>query len=92
MHAAVTQDADLRTREGLLNLFRERSALLEGHFVLSSGLHSPRYLQCARVLMDPPLATRLGTELGERLRPLLVADPPGAGHRPVSHHSRIFPD
>ena len=78
MHAAVTEDADLRTREGLLNLFRERSALLEGHFVLSSGLHSPRYLQCARVLMDPPLATRLGTELGERLRPLLAADPPGA--------------
>ncbi|HET8643911.1 MAG TPA: orotate phosphoribosyltransferase, partial [Vicinamibacteria bacterium] len=40
----------------LLQLFRERRALLEGHFLLSSGLHSPRYLQCARVLMDPPLA------------------------------------
>ncbi len=38
----------------------ERGALLEGHFLLSSGLHSPRYLQCARVLMDPALATRLG--------------------------------
>jgi orotate phosphoribosyltransferase len=55
------------TDESLLHLFAERGALLEGHFLLSSGLHSPRYLQCARVLMDPPLATRLGAELGARL-------------------------
>ena len=53
----------------LLDLFRERGALLEGHFLLSSGLHSPRYLQSARVLMDPPLATRLGEELAARVRP-----------------------
>ena len=46
------------TNESLLKLFEEREALLQGHFLLSSGLHSPRYLQCARVLMDPPLATR----------------------------------
>ena len=52
----------------LLRLFQEREALLEGHFLLSSGLHSARYLQCARVLMDPVLATRLGALLGERLR------------------------
>jgi len=37
----------------LLELFRAAGALLEGHFLLTSGLHSPRYLQCARVLMDP---------------------------------------
>jgi orotate phosphoribosyltransferase len=49
--------------DDLLRLFMERGALLEGHFILSSGLHSPRYLQSARVLMDPPLATRLGAEL-----------------------------
>ena len=55
----------------LLRLFQQRGALLEGHFLLSSGLHSPRYLQCARVLMDPPLATRLGAELAERLGPFL---------------------
>jgi len=61
----------------LLGIFRERQALLEGHFLLSSGLHSSRYLQCARVLMDPPLATRLGGQLAETLRPLLPA-PPGA--------------
>ncbi len=39
--------------------FRDAGALLEGHFILSSGLHSPRYLQCARVLMDPARAERL---------------------------------
>ena len=55
----------------LLALFRERGALLEGHFLLSSGLHSPRYLQCARVLMDPDLASRLGRSLADTLRPHL---------------------
>ena len=62
----------------LLALFKERGALLEGHFLLTSGLHSPRYLQCARVLMDPPLATRLGADLAAALRPLLGASAPGA--------------
>jgi orotate phosphoribosyltransferase len=55
----------------LLSLFKEREALLDGHFLLSSGLHSPRYLQCARVLMDPELATRLGRSLADALRPHL---------------------
>jgi orotate phosphoribosyltransferase len=63
----------------LLALFREREALLEGHFLLSSGLHSPRYLQCARVLMDPELASRLGRALAEALGPCLS----GAGPRAV---------
>lgn len=62
----------------LLDVFKEREALLEGHFQLSSGLHSTRYLQCARVLMDPPLAARLGAELGAALRPLLGDATPGA--------------
>jgi len=52
----------------LLPLFVERGALLDGHFLLSSGLHSPRYLQCARVLMDPALASRLGADLAHSLR------------------------
>ena len=64
--------------EPILGLFRERRALLEGHFLLSSGLHSPRYLQCALVLQDPALATRLGSELGELLKPLLGGEAPGA--------------
>lgn len=62
----------------LLDVFKERGALLEGHFLLSSGLHSPRYLQCARVLMDPLLATRLGAALAESLRPLLGGVAPRA--------------
>lgn len=45
--------------EELIRLFRDCGALLEGHFRLTSGLHSPFYLQCARVLMDPARATRV---------------------------------
>lgn len=62
----------------LLAIFKERGALLEGHFLLSSGLHSPGYLQCARVLMDPELATRLGKALAETLSPLLSGSRPQA--------------
>jgi orotate phosphoribosyltransferase len=49
--------------EEILAEFRAADALLEGHFILSSGLHSPRYLQCARVLMDPMRASRLASAL-----------------------------
>lgn len=66
------------SQEHLLRIFEEKGALLQGHFLLSSGLHSPRYLQCARVLMDPPLATRLCTALAGRLRPRLAGESPGA--------------
>lgn len=51
----------------ILAEFRAAEALLEGHFILSSGLHSPRYLQCARVLMDPARASRLASALARRL-------------------------
>jgi orotate phosphoribosyltransferase len=51
------------TNEEVLAEFRAAGALLEGHFILSSGLHSPRYLQCARVLMDPSRAARLAGAL-----------------------------
>jgi orotate phosphoribosyltransferase len=66
------------SQESLLQIFEQKGALLQGHFLLSSGLHSPRYLQCARVLMDPPLATRLGQALAERLRPRLGSGAPDA--------------
>jgi orotate phosphoribosyltransferase len=66
------------THNSLLKLFEERHALLSGHFLLSSGLHSSRYLQCARVLMEPKLATRLGEALAARLRPLLAGSAPRA--------------
>src|SRR3954467_6643659 len=51
------------TEEEVLAEFRAAGALLEGHFILSSGLHSPSYLQCARVLMDPMRASRLAGAL-----------------------------
>lgn len=51
----------------ILAEFRAAEALLEGHFILSSGLHSPRYLQCARVLMDPARAARLASALARGL-------------------------
>jgi len=59
--------------EDILDEFREAGALLEGHFILSSGLRSPRYLQCARVLMDPARAERLARALAEKL-PKIVRD------------------
>ncbi|WP_332810928.1 orotate phosphoribosyltransferase [Sphingomonas sp.] len=55
------------TDEDVLAEFRAADALLEGHFLLSSGLHSPRYLQCARVLMDPARAARLASALVQKL-------------------------
>ncbi|MFC7536008.1 orotate phosphoribosyltransferase [Sphingomonas sp. GCM10030256] len=55
------------TDEQVLAEFRAAGALLEGHFILSSGLRSPRYLQCARVLMDPARAERLARALAAKL-------------------------
>lgn len=55
------------TDEQILAELRAADALLEGHFILSSGLHSPRYLQCARVLMDPARASRLASALVAKL-------------------------
>lgn len=59
------------TEEDVLNHFREAGALLEGHFLLSSGLHSPVYLQCARVLMDPARAEKLCAALAAKVREAL---------------------
>ncbi len=65
--------AEAAAREQVLAEFREAGALLEGHFILSSGRHSPVYLQCARVLMDPARAERLVARLVPRLRALGAA-------------------
>ena len=62
----------------VLDLFRRSGALLEGHFKLTSGLHSERYLQSALVLQYPELAEALGRELGARtahLQPTAVLSP-----------------
>ncbi|UAK24737.1 orotate phosphoribosyltransferase [Sphingomonas nostoxanthinifaciens] len=53
--------------EQVLAEFRAADALLEGHFILSSGLRSSRYLQCARVLMNPVRASRLAAALASRI-------------------------
>ncbi len=55
------------TDDDVLAEFRAADALLEGHFILSSGLHAGRYLQCARVLMNPRRGSRLCDELVRRL-------------------------
>jgi len=60
-------------RESLLDLFRRSGALLEGHFRLSSGLHSPGYLQCALVLQHPEHAMALGAALADRVRAMRPA-------------------
>jgi orotate phosphoribosyltransferase len=51
--------------EQILEHFRETNALLEGHFILSSGLHSPKYLQCALALQYPADAARFGRAIAE---------------------------
>ena len=61
-------------QEEVLNIFKQSDALLEGHFRLTSGLHSDRYLQCALVLQHPDNALKLGAALAEKL--LALAEKP----------------
>ncbi len=51
----------------ILEHFHQTNALLEGHFVLSSGLHSPKYLQCALALQNPADAEKFGQAIAEKL-------------------------
>jgi len=72
------------THDQVVDEFRAAGALLEGHFILSSGLHSGGYLQCAKVLMDPQRAARLCAALARQVRalieqPELVASPAMGG-------------
>ncbi|OQC66432.1 MAG: Orotate phosphoribosyltransferase [Verrucomicrobia bacterium ADurb.Bin006] len=60
-HAAMTQTE-------ALELFRQAGALLEGHFVLRSGLHSRQYFQCALALQDMPTVERFGRALADQVR------------------------
>ena len=75
------------TEDEILAIFREHSALLEGHFILSSGLHSDRYIQCALVLQHPRIAEQLCSELGGKLRHLgaKVVAAPALGGVIVAH-------
>ena len=58
------------TADSVLDRFRQSGALLEGHFRLTSGLHSPGYLQCALVLQHPARAEACGAEIAEHVRGL----------------------
>ncbi|MFA6545041.1 MAG: orotate phosphoribosyltransferase [Limisphaerales bacterium] len=58
------------TNDEALQLFRESGALLEGHFILRSGLHSRQFFQCALALQQMPVVERFGAALAEKLRSL----------------------
>ncbi len=58
------------TNSEALQLFRETGALLEGHFVLRSGLHSRQFFQCALALQQMPIVERFGQALAEQARSL----------------------
>ena len=68
--ASVTPQADT-----VLKLFRSTGAYLQGHFRLTSGLHSAEYLQSALVLQHPQAAERLGRMLAEEMQPLISEKP-----------------
>jgi orotate phosphoribosyltransferase len=57
----------MTTDSGLKDLFKKSGALLEGHFLLSSGLHSDQYFQCALLLSDVALAERMGRDLAAKM-------------------------
>jgi len=71
----------------ILDIFRAHSALLEGHFILSSGLHSDRYIQCALVLQHPRIAEQLCAELAGKfdLPKVSVVAAPALGGVIVAH-------
>ena len=75
------------TENEILEIFRKHSAVLEGHFILSSGLHSNRYIQCALVLQHPRVAEQLCSELAAKLKHLgaKVVAAPALGGVIVSH-------
>ena len=51
-----------------LKILRETNALIEGHFILSSGLHSPKYVQCAQLMSKPNLAVKICESLAEKIQ------------------------
>jgi len=51
-----------------LNILKKTNALIEGHFVLSSGLHSPKYIQCAKLLSFPHLAKDICSSLAKKIK------------------------
>jgi orotate phosphoribosyltransferase len=62
------------TENEILRIFRESGALLQGHFVLRSGLHSRQFFQCALALQQMPIVEKLGAALAEKVRHLGAAN------------------
>ena len=54
--------------EESLKILKETKALIDGHFILSSGLHSPRYVQCAQLLSKPNKASKICNSLAEKIK------------------------
>ena len=76
--------------ESVIDLFRSTGAYLEGHFRLTSGLHSPNYLQCALVLRHPEAAEKLGRQLAAEVRgltaePIALVVSPALGGLIIGH-------
>ncbi len=70
------------TQEDVLQVFRDSGALLEGHFVLRSGLHSRQFFQCALALQEMPVVEQLGQALADKVRslkPVTVISPAMGG-------------
>ena len=63
---------DFMTSEDVLQIFRDTGALLEGHFVLRSGLHSRQYFQCALALQQMPIVEKVGGALADKVRHLKI--------------------
>jgi orotate phosphoribosyltransferase len=61
------------TKDEVLQIFRDTGALLEGHFILRSGLHSRQFFQCALALQQMPTVEKLGGELADKVRSLGAA-------------------
>src|SRR5215471_12055097 len=58
------------TKDEVLQIFRDTGALLEGHFILRSGLHSRQFFQCALALQQMPIVEKVGAALAEKVRQL----------------------
>lgn len=59
---------ELVDQKSMINLFKRTQAMLEGHFILTSGMHSKTYMQCARVLSYPEYASSLGASLAMKFK------------------------
>jgi orotate phosphoribosyltransferase len=82
-----------------LNILKKTNALLEGHFILSSGLHSSKYIQCAKLLSFPKLAEKISKSLANQIKKkykkieLILAPAMGGiiiGYEILPFHKKLF--